>query len=245
MNPDDMDPAEHRSVQRADEAEPITAAAPLPPPWLRAPAVSALSAIFVGILNQMRHEADVFKKASKIAQTYWYVFEKQVVKRFARDYNVWVPAEKEMWLAKVRSKVQAGRYPTAEHFLADIRQISDNAVAYNTPGHGKYGGSDVAALGKGLLEYVEAAVLARQEAIAAAESAAPMEIAPAAAVRAVAAAAAVADLPAFDLFADYEAEVAQLPAAPEALVSVEEIQPPVNDVYAMCDKCRKWRLVDV
>ena len=151
-----------------------------------------------------------------------------------------MPAEKEMWLAKVRSKVQAGRYPTAEHFLADIRQISDNAVAYNTPGHGKYGGSDVAALGKGLLEYVEAAVLARQEAIAAAESAAPMEIAPAAAVRAVAAAAAV-DIPAFDLFADYEAEAAQLPAAPEALVSVEERQPLVS--YAMCDKCRKWRIV--
>lgn len=64
----------------------------------------------------------------------------QVNKRFAPDYNEFVDPAEEIWLEKVGSKIRALKYSTGQMFMDDILRLQHNAVSYNSPGKGKYGG---------------------------------------------------------------------------------------------------------
>ena len=56
------------------------------------------------------------------------------------DYNLWVGEEEEMWMEEIMRRVRKGDYKTHEPMLAHIEQIHANAVKYNTPGNGQFGG---------------------------------------------------------------------------------------------------------
>ena len=56
------------------------------------------------------------------------------------DYNLWVGEEEEMWMEEIMRRIRKGDYKTHEPMLAHIEQIHINAVKYNTPGNGQFGG---------------------------------------------------------------------------------------------------------
>lgn len=64
----------------------------------------------------------------------------QVRKNIAPDYNEFVKPVDEMWLDKMSGKIKGLKYSTAAAFKEDVDQIHSNAVAYNSPGCGTYGG---------------------------------------------------------------------------------------------------------
>ena len=44
-----------------------------------------------------------------------------------------------MWLLRIQDCIRGNRYASEEEFRDDISQIEENAIAYNSPGHGKRG----------------------------------------------------------------------------------------------------------
>jgi len=64
-----------------------------------------------------------------------------VNKRWAPDYNEFVPPESEIWLEKIGCKIRGLKYSTGQMFMDDVRKLRDNSVAYNTPGNGQHGAS--------------------------------------------------------------------------------------------------------
>lgn len=61
-------------------------------------------------------------------------------KTLAPDYTDFVPESDEMNLEAIERKLKAAAYSSSTEFIADISRIVKNAVAYNTPGHGRFGG---------------------------------------------------------------------------------------------------------
>lgn len=61
-------------------------------------------------------------------------------KTVATDYNDFVSPTDEIWLDKIGSKIRGLKYSSGQMYIEDFRKLRDNAVAYNTHGHGLYGG---------------------------------------------------------------------------------------------------------
>ena len=57
--------------------------------------------------------------------------QKAVNKSLIKDYNEVIPPMAEMWLERIGRKISGGKYTSGAEMLADYRQISENAVAYN------------------------------------------------------------------------------------------------------------------
>ncbi len=68
------------------------------------------------------------------------VLQRPVQKALAPDYNDFVDESEEMNLETMERKLKSALYGSSKEFLADINRIVRNATAYNTPGHGRYGG---------------------------------------------------------------------------------------------------------
>lgn len=68
----------------------------------------------------------------------WRIFERPVNLSQIKDYEVYVPKERQMWLLKIKGRVQRCFYGSKAEFLADCQAIVDAARAYNTP---KVGGT--------------------------------------------------------------------------------------------------------
>ena len=58
----------------------------------------------------------------------------------APDYNDFVEPGDELCLEDVERKLKGQAYSGADEFRGDIARIVRNATAYNTPGHGQFGG---------------------------------------------------------------------------------------------------------
>ena len=69
--------------------------------------------------------------------------QRPVSAAYAPDYNDFVEPEDELCLEDVERKLKGVNYSSADEFRADIAQIVRNATAYNTPGHGQFGGPGV------------------------------------------------------------------------------------------------------
>lgn len=68
------------------------------------------------------------------------VLQRPVQKTLAPDYNDFVDESEEMNLETMERKLKSALYGSSKDFMADINRIVRNATAYNTPGHGRYGG---------------------------------------------------------------------------------------------------------
>lgn len=181
----------------------------------------ALNKIFLTVLKELKAAGDSIRKQNRSAWTYWHMFAKRVTG--VSDYKKYVPAAKEMWLEKVQEQAKKNAYSNVEAFLADIRQIRDNAHAYNGPGGGKSRGGDIPDFVDGLPGFVENLLATKQIEIEAALAAPAVDWAPPAAPSR---AATVLHIPEFSMddfapsasvqqvhSAQQEASVAQQPSA--------------------------------
>ncbi len=55
------------------------------------------------------------------------------------DYHEWVPVADVMFLGKIENNIRRHLYKSSAAFRTDFQQILNNAVAYNTAGHGQIG----------------------------------------------------------------------------------------------------------
>ena len=67
----------------------------------------------------------------------WLGAQGAVSKDTIEDYAAQVLHEKEMWLLCIRDRIRRNHYASEEAFRNDIMQIEENAIAYNSPNHGK------------------------------------------------------------------------------------------------------------
>ncbi|GMH40598.1 hypothetical protein BSKO_08502 [Bryopsis sp. KO-2023] len=105
----------------------------------------------------------VLSAINKYEHSKW--LKHQVNKSRAPDYSKFVKASDEMWLEKISKKVKGLKYCTAEAFREDIEQIRANAVAYNSPGKGAFGGEIFITCAEALLKICNEELATHQDQI--------------------------------------------------------------------------------
>ncbi|KAK9916573.1 hypothetical protein WJX75_004348 [Coccomyxa subellipsoidea] len=67
------------------------------------------------------------------------IFMEQVDQLHVPDYCVHVPPENEVWISRIRKRVNDGTHASIASLVKDFEQLLANCRAYNTPGNGKLG----------------------------------------------------------------------------------------------------------
>ncbi|EFN51450.1 hypothetical protein CHLNCDRAFT_140182 [Chlorella variabilis] len=115
-----------------------------------------LGAILSAIVQQLRNTKMPFGYPQKMTKVYELVYGKVPSNKHAPDYHAFVPKSSVIILPEVQKKAKAGRYLSLEQFRADLQQLYNNAVAYNSPGiGGAYGDPYFIELAAKLLEDAE------------------------------------------------------------------------------------------
>jgi hypothetical protein len=65
--------------------------------------------------------------------------QEQVDQLHVPDYCVHVPPENEVWISRIRKRVNDGTHASIASLVKDFEQLLANCRAYNTPGNGKLG----------------------------------------------------------------------------------------------------------
>ena len=99
-------------------------------------AKKALGASLCKVIALSKTEGEKYSKSNGGA-SFYSVFSKKVPLSSVPDYEKFVPENRAMWLEKIRDKAKRGAYCSSEEFMADIRQIVENAQKYNGPEGGK------------------------------------------------------------------------------------------------------------
>ena len=140
-------------------APPAPAPAPAPPAWrLR--------------LNSGPLRAALADAKGRVGPSVHAPFKTRVSKAAVPDYGRFVAPAQEMWLDKVKGKVERAEYESSAQMARDVRAIAAAAEAYNDAGSG--GSCRAPALvgqARQLVQAVEAALGARRGEIEQAEAA--------------------------------------------------------------------------
>ena len=157
-------PPQHQHQQNAAATAPAPPPAPPPiPAWrLR--------------LNSGPLRAALAAAKARVGASVHAPFKTRVSKAAVPDYGRFVAPSQEMWLDKVRGRVERGEYECARQMARDVRAIAAAAEAYNAAeGGGACRAPALVGQARQLVEAVEAELEARRAEIEQAEAAGEWE----------------------------------------------------------------------
>ncbi|CAL8462032.1 g1563 [Coccomyxa elongata] len=152
-------------------------------------------------------------------------FRRPVQKTLAPDYNDFVDESEEMNLETMERKLKSALYGSSKEFTADINRIVRNATAYNTPGHGRYGGPDIIQWAQQMRNFVREELADIAEKIEHADALVALED---------------AGGNAQDDDADEDGGDAAADGAPEAAAAASAGAAD-SELWVQCTNCQKWR----
>eukprot|EP00803_Ostreobium_quekettii_P003410 evm.model.scf_125.2 EVM.evm.TU.scf_125.2 scf_125:22519-35862(+) len=97
-------------------------------------------------------------------------FKNKVNQTVVHDYNSFVDKADEMWTEKIAGRLKGLKYRTADEFRQDVLLLRKNAIAYNTPGKGAYGGEAFIKWAEEMCEICESELAKYKEQISEQES---------------------------------------------------------------------------